>query len=160
MHSLTLPTLTESIACFRTRKLPKTQVSLKITVVGELFKRKTIIVSVASDTFEFTWNISKRGRKDENILKRGRRFEIRPNNYKAYGPFAHERTIQFNSDVATSRRPNKHGNIILLFARANEGDGLKTDIRSLTMLLFFTHQDQIRNRIIAGAQSRRFRLEI
>ena len=51
------------------------------------------------------------------------------------GPFAHERTIQFNLDIATYQRPHKHGNILLLFARANERDGLKTDIRLLTMLL-------------------------
>ena len=150
MHNLTSPTLTGSIACVRTRKLPETQVSLKITVVGESSKRKTIINSAASDTFEFTWNISKRGRKDENILKRGRRFEIRSNNYIAYGPFAHERTIQFNSDVATSRRTHKHGNIVLLFARANEGDGWKPTSDHLPCYYVFTHKDQIRNRIIVG----------
>ena len=55
--------------------------------------------------------------------------------HSKYRPFAHERTIQFNSDDVTSRLPNKHGNIILLFTRANERDGLKTDIRLLTMLL-------------------------
>ena len=121
-----------------------------ITVVGESSKRETIFVSAASDTFEFTWNISKRGRKDENILKRGRRFEIRSNNYIAYGPFAHERTIQFNSDVATSRRTHKHGNIVLLFARANEGDGWKPTSDHLPCYYVFTHKDQIRNRIIVG----------
>ena len=150
LHNLTLPMLTESITSFRTRKLPKTQVNLKITVVGESFKQKTIIVSVASDTFEFTWNISKRGRKDENILKRGRRFEIRSNNYKAHGPFAHERTIQFNSDVATSRRPHKHGNILLLFAWAKEGDKLKTNTRSLTALICIHWKEPNTQRIIAA----------
>ena len=150
MHNLTLPTLTESIACFRTQKLPKIQVSLKITVVGESFKRKTIIVSAASGTFECTWNISKRGRKDENILKRERLFKILSNNYKAYRPFAHERTIQFNLDVATSRRTHKHENIVLLFARANEGDGWKPTSDHLPCYYVFTHKDQIRNRIIAG----------
>ena len=116
LHNLTLPTLTESIACFCTQKLPKTEVSLKITVMGESFKRKTIIVLVAPDTLEFTWNISKRGREDENTLKRGRRFAIRSNNDKAHKPFAHESiSIQFKLDVTTSRRPHKHGKILWLF---------------------------------------------
>ena len=33
---------------------------------GEYFKQKTIIFLVASDTSEFTWNVSKRGREYEN----------------------------------------------------------------------------------------------
>ena len=72
----TLPTLTVSTAGsgFRMRKLPETQVSSKITM--DQFKRKTNIVSVASDAFELAWNTSKRGRGDKKHLKRGRRFKI------------------------------------------------------------------------------------
>ena len=106
---------------------------------------------MATDTFALTWNTGKRGRGDKKHLKRGRRFEMQSNitYHSKYGPFAHERTIQFNSDVATSQRPHKHGSILLLFAWANEGDGWTPTSDHLPCYYVFTHQDQIRNRIIA-----------
>ena len=82
LHSSMLPTLTESIlwsGC-RVRKLPITQVSFKIIHNGDSAHQKTIVVLVASDTFEFTWNISKRGRKDEKKSNQGRRFKMQLNN--------------------------------------------------------------------------------
>ena len=56
--------------------------------------------------------------------------------HSKYGPFPHERTIQFNSDVATSRRPHKHGNVFLLFAWANKGDGLKASIVTYHIVIY------------------------
>ena len=143
MHNLTLPTLTESIACFRTRKLPKTQVSLKITVVGESFKRKTIIVSVAPDTFEITWNINKRGRKDENILSEGDDSKYDQTITK-HTDHSHT-NAQFNS-IRTSRHLDGHTNtetFFLCFARANEGDGWKPTLDHLPHYYVFTGRSHI-----------------
>ena len=128
---------TESIAWsgFHMQKLAKHK-SAEIWITDQI-KQNTVFVSMATDTFELTWNISKQGRGDKKNLKQARQFEMQSNitYHSTYGPFAHERTIQFNSDVATSWRPHKHGNILLLFAWANEGDGLKANIRSLIALI-------------------------
>ena len=142
-------TLTGSIACFRTRKLLETQVSLKITVVGDIIQAKDYycfggircvwIHLEYQQTREERWGAFEARETGRNAIKHYLPFKIRT-----------IRTIQFNSDVATSRRPHKHGNILLLFAWANEGDGLKTNIRSLTALLCIHWKEPYTQRIIAA----------
>ena len=124
---------TESIAWsgFHMQKLAKHK-SAEIWITDQI-KQNTVFVSMATDTFELNWNISKQGRGDKKNLKQARQFEMQSNitYHSKYGPFAHAIQIE-RRDISTATQTRKHPFIICMGKR---GRRTETNIRSLTMVL-------------------------
>ena len=97
---------------------------------------------MATDTFALTWDIVKRGRGDKKHLKWGRRFEMQSNMtyHSKYWPFAHEHTIQFNSDVSTATQTRKDPFIICTGKR---GRRVEDQHRHLPHCYLFMGRSQI-----------------